>query len=166
MHGHTPAARYFSRLLALVTLMVALSEQAHAYIADDRWNRTATDTNTGSQGTPITLTWSFAPDGTTIPTLTDSNLIDFLDTNFGQDQAAAILRSGLGSQSLIRRLHVSPRFAALLTSMNQTTTAEPSPSSIVPAASWELAEMSASEESPLGPGRTHSLPISFPIIAR
>ena len=83
MHGHTPAARCCARLFAVVTLIVLLSEPAQAYIADDRWTRTATNSNTGTQGTPITLTWSFAPDGTTIPTLTDSNLIGFLDANFG-----------------------------------------------------------------------------------
>lgn len=62
-------------------------EPAHAFIISGRWNRTATNSSTGSQGTPITLTWSFAPDGTSIPANTfgtvSSNLISFLDTNWG-----------------------------------------------------------------------------------
>ena len=34
-----------------------------------RWSVTATNGNTGSQGNPVTLTYSFPPDGTTIPQL-------------------------------------------------------------------------------------------------
>lgn len=33
----------------------------------DRWSNTATDGNTGSAGTPVTITWSFAQEGTSVP---------------------------------------------------------------------------------------------------
>jgi hypothetical protein len=63
------------------------SRTAHAYIANDRWTRTATNASTGTQGTPVTITWSFAPNGTNIPGnligTVDSNLLSFLDTTFG-----------------------------------------------------------------------------------
>ena len=70
---------------ALSALAVA---PAHAYLLDNRWNRTATNPSTGSQGTPITLTWSFPYDGVLIPgnttgTTVASNLRNFLDTNWG-----------------------------------------------------------------------------------
>ncbi len=79
-------------LLALVwpwyVLFALCSGQADAYIANDRWFRTATNISTGSLGTPITLTWSFAPDntlisGNTTGTTVPSNLLNFLDTNLG-----------------------------------------------------------------------------------
>lgn len=54
---------------------------------DDRWTRTATDGNTGSSGTPVTITWSFVPDGTTIPNgdggTGTSNLIARLNATYG-----------------------------------------------------------------------------------
>ena len=61
---------------------------AQAYIIVGRWSQTATDVSTGTQGTPITLTWSFAPDGTllrddTTATYFNSNLIQVLDTTWG-----------------------------------------------------------------------------------
>ena len=83
MYGHTPAAKYIVRLLELTMLTVMLAGRAQAYIANDRWTRTATNTSTGSQGTPITVTWSIAPDGTTLATGNSSTLIGFLDTTFG-----------------------------------------------------------------------------------
>jgi len=36
------------------------------YFLGGRWSQTATEANTGPEGTPITLTYSFIPDGTTI----------------------------------------------------------------------------------------------------
>jgi len=46
-----------------------------------RWNNTATDGNTGSLGTPVTITWSIARDGqdfTAVGT-TPSDVVSFLD---------------------------------------------------------------------------------------
>ena len=37
------------------------------YRLNDRWNNTVVDGNTGPLGTPITLTYSFVPDGTSTP---------------------------------------------------------------------------------------------------
>ena len=60
---------------------------------DDRWSFTATDGFTGSSGTPVTITWSFVPDGTRVPdggsrannrpTTRSSDLIAKLNTAYG-----------------------------------------------------------------------------------
>ncbi|CAA6680100.1 MULTISPECIES: matrixin family metalloprotease [unclassified Lentimonas] len=60
--------------------------------ADVRWTSTATDGSTGNEGTPITLTWSFVPDGTMInnnngQTLA-SDLIAQLNTTYGAPTTA------------------------------------------------------------------------------
>ncbi len=62
-------------VLALRTAPVA------AYVPDERWTVTSSGA-TGASGTPITLTWSFAPDGTSIPGEGASNLISYLDGLF------------------------------------------------------------------------------------
>ena len=54
---------------------------AEAYVPDDRWAVTASGT-TGAAGTPITLTWSLARDGTQIPSEGASNLISYFDGLF------------------------------------------------------------------------------------
>jgi hypothetical protein len=54
---------------------------AIAYVPDERWTVTSAG-STGSSGTPITLTWSIAPDGTSIPGEGSSNLIGYLDGLF------------------------------------------------------------------------------------
>ncbi|BDS06141.1 hypothetical protein NT6N_11810 [Oceaniferula spumae] len=63
------------------------SEPQTALRGVDRWSSTATDGNTGSEGTPVTITWSFVPDGTTIPgqsnTTGTSNLIAKLNSTYG-----------------------------------------------------------------------------------
>lgn len=52
-----------------------------------RWSSTASDFGTGPQGTPITLTYSFVPDGTFIPNSGfgsgSSNLFAWLDGRYG-----------------------------------------------------------------------------------
>ncbi len=62
-----------------------------AYAAEIRWNRTASG-KTGAQGNPITLTYSFVPDGTPLPTAVGepeaaSSLYAVLDAAFGGDRA-------------------------------------------------------------------------------
>ncbi|MEX2091296.1 MAG: matrixin family metalloprotease [Pirellulales bacterium] len=52
-----------------------------AYVPDDRWSVTASGA-TGTSGTPIKLTWSFAPDNTSIPSEGASNLISYFDGLF------------------------------------------------------------------------------------
>lgn len=82
------------RRLSILTTALAFcalaAAPASAYIANDRWERTATDGFIGPMGTPATVTWSFAPDGTSIPDAT-SNLINFLDVNFGAGPGGADL---------------------------------------------------------------------------
>ncbi len=64
-----------------------LAPTAHAYEFPDadRWTRTAADGDGLAQGDPTTITWSLAPNNTTVPTgesfmTAPSNLISFLDT--------------------------------------------------------------------------------------
>ena len=74
---------------AALALSAALlfATSAHGYVFTDgsRWSRTATDGSGLVQGDPTTVTWSIAPDGTTIPNNDGSNgtapssLISFLD---------------------------------------------------------------------------------------
>jgi autotransporter-associated beta strand protein len=79
-------------LWSVVTFLAA--DAAQAYNMEGRWSRTATDTSTGAQGTPVTLTWSIAPDGTLIAgntsgTTIASSLVSFLDTNLGAGPGGA-----------------------------------------------------------------------------
>lgn len=64
-----------------------LREPARVFQGDGRWTFTATDGNTGSEGTPVTLTWSFVPDGTIIDNdegqTLPNNLIATLNTTYG-----------------------------------------------------------------------------------
>lgn len=85
-------ARRLSLLLTVCALAASSSlgvfaATARAYEAGDRWNWTATDGSTGSQGTPVTVTWSLVPDGTQMPGLevayAPSGLIGWLDELIG-----------------------------------------------------------------------------------
>ncbi len=60
---------------------VIQSSPAAAYVPDNRWSLTASGA-TGASGTPVTLTWSLAPDGTSIPGEGASNLISYFDGLF------------------------------------------------------------------------------------
>jgi hypothetical protein len=68
-------------LLLAITFLMASAPAAQAYFVDMRWSNTASGA-TGSQGSPIKLTWSIVPDGTTVAS-GKSTLISFLDTTFG-----------------------------------------------------------------------------------
>lgn len=77
-----------------------------AFRIANRWGRTASH-GTTSLGSPVTLTWGFAPDGTTLPTETlgdgttrsdPSNLISFLDNQVG-DSATDPLIGNLEDKS-------------------------------------------------------------------
>jgi hypothetical protein len=57
----------------------------------DRWVDTATNPPSGAQGTPITLTWGFVPNGTTTSGGGASDLISFLDTIIGAGPGGADL---------------------------------------------------------------------------
>lgn len=71
----------------LFSVCSLVASSARAYEADARWGNTATNGSTGTMGTPITLTWSIADDGTMMPGqtggLVDSSLISFLDGLLG-----------------------------------------------------------------------------------
>jgi serralysin len=70
----------------------AMVSPARAFIINDGlnpWLRTASGLRSGN-GEPATLTWSFVPDGREVPSNTfgslgPSNLIAFLDSEFGTD---------------------------------------------------------------------------------
>src|SRR5688500_9114807 len=74
----------------LLLLWVALSTSAAwGFEPDEHWRRTAIDGSVASGNTvgyAMSLTWSFPPDGTSIPGnsggTTPSNLRNFLDTNW------------------------------------------------------------------------------------
>lgn len=82
------------RSLCLGTLTCLLGQCAYGFILSDPdftpWLTTASGTRNGN-GRPVTLTWSIVPDGTDTPDdfggLAGSNLISFLDANFGGNPA-------------------------------------------------------------------------------
>ena len=88
------------RSLAL-TESDAIGEPLPAFQGKTRWSRTATDKNTGSEGTPVTLRWSFVPDGTTI-----------LDSRFGRGSSNLIekLNDAYGSPTTAGDLTTAPWF--------------------------------------------------------
>ncbi len=70
-------------LITLVVLFVPTTKFSQAYQLGQRWNTTASGA-TGALGSPVTLTWSFVPDGTSIDALSsESDLIAFLDATLG-----------------------------------------------------------------------------------
>lgn len=69
-------------LLAALIVAWGMANAVFAYVPDDRWSVTASGA-TGAAGTPITLTWSFARDGTNIPGEGASNLVSYFDGLFG-----------------------------------------------------------------------------------
>ena len=74
----------------LFSLALFASDDALAYQVESRWTFTASNTSTGGQGTPITLTWGFVDDGVTISRpggepASGSDLIDFLETSIDTD---------------------------------------------------------------------------------
>lgn len=81
--------RLLRHLWSALAVCAVAASGARAYDAVDRWDVTATNGNTGIPGTPITVTWSLAPDGTTIPTAASSSLISFLDGLFGAGAGGA-----------------------------------------------------------------------------
>ena len=67
IHPDTPPERMEELLRQMEEFY---GEQARAktnYNDSNRWTSTATDASTGSEGDPITITWTFLPDGVSIP---------------------------------------------------------------------------------------------------
>ncbi len=69
-------------LLLAVVIHSAAVTSASAFVLHSRWTTTASGV-AGPVGSPLTLTWSLVPDGTTIADNGPSNLISMLDTSFG-----------------------------------------------------------------------------------
>ena len=71
-------------LLLACGISLLFASTASAFQLGTRWSSTATG-STGSVGSPVKLTWSFAPNGTSVPQPHQgtSSLITFLDTQFG-----------------------------------------------------------------------------------
>jgi hypothetical protein len=69
------------RCLFAVLLASLPTNTADAYFSDERWAVTASGA-TGAAGTPITLTWSLLPDGTSIRNAGPSNLVNYFDGLF------------------------------------------------------------------------------------
>jgi hypothetical protein len=87
--------RHGLELAWLASLAIFASAPARAFILDSTttvpWQTTASGPRTAN-GQPATITWSIVPDGTaTITeagnTTTTSNLVSFMNTNFGGNPA-------------------------------------------------------------------------------
>ncbi|HMP06315.1 MAG TPA: hypothetical protein PJ982_08205, partial [Lacipirellulaceae bacterium] len=81
-------AMHLRQLVARVMAVCAIlagALPAAGYHATTRWNTTATNGFIGfnSWGTPTTVTWSLAPDGTFVDASSTSNLIAFMDGIWG-----------------------------------------------------------------------------------
>ncbi|MBM3320532.1 MAG: matrixin family metalloprotease [Candidatus Eisenbacteria bacterium] len=64
LHPDTDPATAEEILRNLPTYVPSLAMGKETYNNAGRWTYTATDGSTGTEGNPITLTWSFVPDGT------------------------------------------------------------------------------------------------------
>jgi serralysin len=82
-------------LLLACGVSLLFASTASAFQLGTRWSSTAAG-STGSMGSPVKLTWSFAPNGTSIPQPYSgtSSLITFLDAQFG---------AGVGGTDLTKR---------------------------------------------------------------
>ncbi len=83
LHPDTPpkVAQAFNQFLN--NLWGMSSNNPNSFIINARWTNTATDGGGISRGDSITLTYSFAPDGTNIFGQGSSNLINFMNTRIG-----------------------------------------------------------------------------------
>ena len=81
-HSLGSVMKLLSIYLAAAMLPFVAGSAAQAFVINGHWNATATNPATGPTGTPITLTWSLVPNGTSIPGKGGSNLISYLDTLF------------------------------------------------------------------------------------
>ena len=82
---------------------------------DDRWSFTATDGFTGSSGTPVTITWSFVPDGTRVP---DGGSRANNRPTTGPSDLIAELNAAYGAPTITGDLTTAPWFEMFETSFN------------------------------------------------
>ncbi|HEY6563470.1 MAG TPA: matrixin family metalloprotease, partial [Pirellulaceae bacterium] len=97
---------HFRSFLCAIVAVILGAGNTGAFQLGQRWTDTATNPFTNIQGTPMTVTWGFAPDGTITDGGGASNLIAFLDN---------IIGAGPGGSDLTQR----PWFPAFDTSMNR-----------------------------------------------
>lgn len=71
-----------SQCALAMALVGTCGGMAAAYVPDERWTSTASGA-TGTTGDPVTLTWSLLRDAGSIPDEGTSNLISYLDGQFG-----------------------------------------------------------------------------------
>ena len=67
-----------TRTLAVLACVLFACQPGDAYQISQRWTITASGA-AGPFGSPVTLTWSFMPDGTAINKYGSSDLVSFLD---------------------------------------------------------------------------------------
>jgi serralysin len=79
-----------SQCALAVALAGTCGGMAAAYVPDDRWTSTASGA-TGTTGDPVTLSWSLLRDGVSIPDEGSSNLIAYLDGQFGASSGGSNL---------------------------------------------------------------------------
>ncbi|HQY88924.1 MAG TPA: matrixin family metalloprotease, partial [Tepidisphaeraceae bacterium] len=77
------ATAYFTPTSEMSYVIPGTGEESTQAQVGGRWSSTATNGNTGSQGNPITLTYSFVPDGTPIANGANSSLFSRMRTIFG-----------------------------------------------------------------------------------
>lgn len=103
---------YKAIILATTLSSLAVAQDVNdGHLLSDRWTSTATDGGGISLGDPVTLTWGFIDDGTSIAgnagePASNSSLISFLDTNLG---------AGAGGTDLTNR----PWFSTFESSYNR-----------------------------------------------
>jgi len=76
----------------------------NSFILSTRWSLTATNGSGLSQGDPTTLTYSFAPDGTTIQGEGASNLISFMNNRIGSGNWEPLFQTALDAWSNVSGL--------------------------------------------------------------
>lgn len=82
--------RFGTFVLATLAAFAAARPCA-AFVTNGRWSVTATDGPTAPAGSPVTVTWSIAPNGTSVPGYGGSSLISFFDNLFGAGPGGADL---------------------------------------------------------------------------
>ena len=82
---------------------------------DYRWTFTATDGYTGNSGTPVTITWSFVPDGTLVP---DGGADANNNLTTGTSDLIAKLNAAYGAPEITDDLTTAPWFEIFETSFN------------------------------------------------
>ncbi|MEM8944002.1 MAG: matrixin family metalloprotease [Planctomycetota bacterium] len=84
---------WLTTLVILITVTCWSASSGSAFVSNGRWSFTAGGGATGLTGSPATLTWSIVPDNTFVPGLGSSDLVSFLDSNFGAGDGGGDLQT-------------------------------------------------------------------------